>query len=311
MAERFCTDHALAGKAGDRLRRCETCGVVASSPTPQFDYEAAYFTNGADGGYDFNAQFALDFDAARFIPELDRLALHGGPGTLLDVGCATGTYLVRAQERGWRVAGVESAAFARQEAARRTNSTVVAFCEELPPGQTFDVVTLHHVLEHVHNPVAFLRDSIMPRVGGRLLIEVPNFNSLAARIFGPRWRDLRPEQHVYHYTADSLAAVIEAAGMRVNEIYSLWQPLWSLRATAELAELMRGLLSGVDQRWTDAPSRDVGDSARRQADYRRPGPARRALGEMSRLATRPIVSALESRGLGERLVAIALRGGPR
>jgi SAM-dependent methyltransferase len=310
MAERFCTVHTWTGQPSDRLRRCQTCGVVGSSPTPQFDYEAAYFTDGSEGGYDFEAQFAVDFDAARFIPELDRLAQRA-PGTLLDVGCATGTYLVHAQERGWRVSGVESAAFARREAARRTNATVVACCEELPAGQTFDLVTLHHVLEHVHAPVAFLRDSIVPRVGGRLLIEVPNFNSLAARVYGPRWRDLRPEQHVFHYTSDLLAAVLESAGLRVVETYSLWQPLWSLRATVELAELLRGLAAGVDRRWTDEPSRDAGDSARRQAHYRRPTSARRALIAASRVGSRPIVRRLESRGLGERLVAIAAPGGRR
>ena len=306
MGERFCLDHAWAGPAANRLRRCTSCGVVGSSPPPRFDYEAAYFTDGAGGGYDFHAQFAVDHDAARFIPELDALARrHGGPGSLLDVGCATGSYLVHAQARGWRVTGVESAAFARQEAARRTNATVVERCEDLPADQTFDVVTLHHVLEHVHTPVAFLRDSIVPRVGGTLLVEVPNFDSLAARVYGPRWRDLRPEQHVFHYTPHVLAAVVEAAGLRVRRIYSLWQPLWSVRATVELAALLQGLLKGVDRRWTDAPPLDAGESARRQADYRRATGLRGAAAATSRILCRPVVKALEAERLGDRLIVEA------
>ena len=305
MVDRFCVDHAWADGAADRLRRCATCGIVASSPAPRFDYEAAYFTDGADGGYDFDAQFAVDFDAARFIPELAALERRGGTGSLLDVGCATGTYLVHAQARGWQVTGVESAQFARQEAARRTSATVAARCEDLPAGQTFDVVTLHHVLEHVHAPVDFLRDSVVPRVGGRLLVEVPNFESLAARVYGRRWRDLRPEQHVYHYTRDKLAAVVEAAGLRVRQRYSLWQPLWSLRATVELADLLFGLTIGVDQRWTNAPALAAGDSARSQASYQRRTGWRRAAADVSRIACRPVVRVLESRGLGERLVVVA------
>jgi SAM-dependent methyltransferase len=221
------------------------------------------------------------------------------------VGCATGTYLAHAQARGWRVTGVESAAFARQQAARRTKGTVVARCEDLPASQTFDVVTLHHVLEHVHAPVDFLRDSIVPRVGGRLLVEVPNFDSLAARVYGRRWRDLRPEQHVYHYTRDKLASVVETAGLRVCQAYSLWQPLWSLRATVELADLLFGLMIGVDQRWTNTPALAAGDSARSQASYRRRTGLRRAAAEVSRMACRPVVRVLESRGLGERLVVVA------
>ena len=305
MGERFCSTHVWSGVAEHSLRRCTTCGVVGSSPTPSFDYDAQYFTNGAAGGYDFDAQFARDFDHARFVPELAQLSNAVKPGSLLDVGCATGTYLVHAQAVGWQVTGVESAAFAREEAARRTGAAVVARCEDLPPGQTFDVVTLHHVLEHVHAPVEFLRDSIVPRVRGRLIVEVPNFDSLSARVYGPRWRDLRPEQHVYHYTRESLAAVIESAGLQVREIYTLWQPLWSLRAAMELSELLRGLLAGVDRRWAAAPAHDAGDSARKQAHYRRPTGLRRAAARSSQVLCRPAVKALEARGLGERLVVHA------
>lgn len=305
MVDRFCGDHAWVGDAADRLQRCATCGIVASSPPPRFDYEAAYFTGGAGGGYDFDAQFAVDSDAARFIPELAALERYAGTGSLLDVGCATGTYLAHAQARGWQVSGVESAEFARQEAARRTNATVVARCEDLSAGQTFDVVTLHHVLEHVHAPVDFLRDSVVPRVGRWLLVEVPNFDSLAARVYGRRWRDLRPEQHVYHYTRDQLAAVIEKAGLRVRQAYSVWQPLWSLRATVELVDQLLGLMIGVDRRWRNTPVLAPADSSRSQARYARRTGLRRAAAEGTRIACRPVVRVLESRGLGERLVVVA------
>ena len=302
-------EHAWTDTGGGRLRQCKVCSLVATARVPAFDYEDEYFTDPLSGGYDFAADFSVDFDTARFEGELDRLAAAGLRGTLLDVGCATGTYMAAAQRRGWTVSGVETAAFAREEAARRTGSLVTASCEALPAGQRYDLVTLHHVLEHLHEPVAFLRDTLAPRVGRRLLIEVPHFDSLASRVYGSQWRDLRLEQHVCHYTGPTLSRLLTAAGFRVTRVYTLWQPLWSLRANLELARLVAGGLRGADRRWEAA---DVvpGPSDEKGA-YRRPAGGRRLLVGATALLTRPVVSLLERQGYGDRLVVEAEPGDRR
>jgi len=314
-----CETHSWVETGGGRLRRCSACGLVSTSQVPAFAYEDDYFTDAASGGYDFAADFSIDFDTARFAGELERLEQQGMGGTLLDVGCATGTYMEAAQKRGWTVTGVETADFARQHAAARTASLVTASCDELPAGQRYDLVTLHHVLEHLHEPVAFLRDTLAPRVGGRLLIEVPNFDSLASRVYGSRWRDLRLEQHVSHFTGPTLAGVLAAAGFRVRRVYTLWQPLWSLRANVELAQLAAGGLRGVDRRWESPPAsgaqngeNDARDDARDdKGRYRRPSGIRRMAVRATAVASRPLVSALERRGRGDRLVVEAEPGDRR
>ena len=80
------------------------------------------------------------------------------------MGCATGSYLEHAAAKGWRVSGVEGSPFARQQASDRLGIPVRSSLSELAPGERFDVVTLHHVLEHVIDPVPFLRDEVAPRV---------------------------------------------------------------------------------------------------------------------------------------------------
>jgi SAM-dependent methyltransferase len=315
--EAICT-HAWVTTGGGRLKRCSSCDLVVTAQVPTFEYEADYFTDPTRGGYDFAADFSMDFDLARFEGELARLESQAMHGTLLDIGCATGTYLEAAQRRGWTVAGVETAEFARLEAARRTSALVTASCEELPSGARYDLVTLHHVLEHVHEPIAFLRDTVAPRVGRRLLIEVPNFGSLASRVYGSKWRDLRLEQHVCHYTGTTLSRVVTAAGLRVRRVYTLWQPLWSLRANLELAQLAAGGLRGVDRRWE--PSDHIGSHdgvsqngtgggyVDEKGSYRRPTGLRRSAVRMTALVSRPLVSALERRGHGDRLVVEAEPG---
>lgn len=299
-----CVEHAFVPSAGGRLARCAACGLVATARAPRYEYDARYFTDEAGGGYDFDDAHSRAFDQARFSSELDRLGRRGIQGTLLDVGCATGAYLCEAVARGWTATGVEVAEFARLEAARRAGVTVVPSCDDLPAGRRFDLVTLHHVLEHVDDPVSFLREAIVPRVGGRLLIEVPNFDSLPSRVRGPAWGDLRLEQHVCHYTSATLSRVVEAAGLRVDRAYSLWEPLWSLSATVELGRLVAAAATGVDRRWE--PPSDVTVSTHNKRGYRPPTGARRALTVLSAAACRPITGALAAAGLGARLVVEAV-----
>jgi hypothetical protein len=154
------------------------------------------------------------------------------------------------------------------------------------------------VLEHIHEPVAFLRDAVRPRVRRRLLIEVPNFASLHARAAGPGWRDLRPEQHVCHYEPESLRKVLTAAGYHVVRVYTRWQPLWSVHAARELVATLPALV-GVSTPPRVATPRGPDLPA---TSYTPPRGLRQALVESSRLAMLPLVRLLEARGFGERLV---------
>jgi hypothetical protein len=173
----------------------------------------------------------------------------------------------------------------------------------LPAGRSFDVVTLHHVLEHIHEPLPFLRDEVAPRVGRLLVVEVPNFSSLASRVHGPRWRDLRPDQHVFHYTPALLSRLLSLAGFRPVRVTTLWEPLWSLRTALNSLRLLPGLARRPRH---DAP-RPAGGLAgvSDPAEYRRPTGLRLVLTEASRLALWPMIRGLELAGLGERLVVEA------
>lgn len=286
------------------LARCTRCGLVATARRPDFTYRTGYFTGDEGGGYDFDSPFAQAYDDARFGDELDRLERQGLHGSVLDIGCAVGRFLQAAQSRGWRVSGVEVADFAREQASSRLGIDVVASLEGLPPGSRYDVVTLHHVLEHVHDPLPFLREAVAPRVGRRLLVEVPNFASLASRANGAQWQDLRPEQHVCHYDSSTIAHLARAAGFRIVRVYTLSTPLWTLRTATQLLGSLPALLlkrpSGEQAAAAAALSGSIG--------YRQPRGARFLAARASYVALRPLVRALEAGGLGERLVLEAAPG---
>jgi hypothetical protein len=89
------------------------------------------------------------------------------------------------------------------------------------PGQRFDVVSLIHVMEHIHDPVPFLArvtEHLSPQ--GRVFICLPNYNSLMRRVRGDTWYGLGTDQHVWQYEAGSLARLVEKSGFKVESVFN-------------------------------------------------------------------------------------------
>jgi SAM-dependent methyltransferase len=170
----------------------------------------------------------------RFVPLLrDRAVLsHGGfrarpGGRILDVGAGSGIFVARLRALGWDAVGVEPDPTAAAGARSRHGGDVrTGTLEEqrLPDG-SFDAVHLSHVLEHVHEPGALLRECRrVLRPGGRLVVLTPNAESLGHRLQGRGWRGLEPPRHLHVFTSRSLRRALRDAGFRAE-----------VRSTARLA----------------------------------------------------------------------------
>jgi SAM-dependent methyltransferase len=101
--------------------------------------------------------------------------------------------------------------------------------------RTFDVVTMWHSLEHVHDPMTALREAYrLLAPGGRLLVAVPNIDSLAFRWFGSAWYGLDLPRHLTHFAPWTLQLMLERVGFRVGPIRMVRHSDW-LRCSARLA----------------------------------------------------------------------------
>jgi 2-polyprenyl-3-methyl-5-hydroxy-6-metoxy-1,4-benzoquinol methylase len=178
----------------------------------------------------------------------DRLVRHApapfGSQRLLDVGCSNGGYLALMRELGWDTAGIEPDEGAVAQARSRGLSVRRGVITDLTPeiDGTFDYITLGHVLEHVHDPVAALgavRSVLAP--GGIVWIATPNLRSLNHRVFGRHWRALDPPRHLVLFTPGSLTALVRQVGFTdVHQARPIASAAWNIRESLGVLGLHRG-----------------------------------------------------------------------
>jgi len=143
------------------------------------------------------------------------------PIRILDVGCGSGTLLGRLKESGFDVLGVDFSAEASAIARTENNVEVIvgSLRDARFAAQSFDVVTLFHVMEHVLNPREVLAEvRRILRANGRLVVQVPNIESWQFRLFGAQWYGLDIPRHVIDYSADSLQKLLRESGFRVDRV---------------------------------------------------------------------------------------------
>lgn len=143
-------------------------------------------------------------------------------GSLLEVGCGSGRYLDLMRALGWkRVVGVDFSAKAVEQA--KDTLGIEAYCGELRnvglEPDSFDAVSLSHTLEHVPDPIAFLRDiSRVMKPGARLAIIVPNVESFSSRLYRDYWLALEPPRHLVNFNRRALSMALERAGFSIDTL---------------------------------------------------------------------------------------------
>ena len=196
---------------------CTVCGLVWTNPRPTAADMNAYYETSYRADYKGHRAPPVRKIVRGFLGAADRRpALRRfGARTMLDVGCGAGelVYLMRRDgvDASGLEPGVEFADFARTvlhvpvQTAPVDSATIQA--------ESQDLVTMFHALEHVPDPltvVTTVRRWI--RQGGHLVVEVPN---ISARVQAPN--HLYHYAHLHHFTGSTLAALGQAAGLRLVE----------------------------------------------------------------------------------------------
>ncbi|MGH2498741.1 MAG: class I SAM-dependent methyltransferase [Candidatus Limnocylindria bacterium] len=177
---------------------------------------------GIAGGYDQVPTYLRN--------RLAEMARRCGPGSLLDLGCATGLFVAYARSQGWNAVGVETSSWAASEGRKRFGVEIFECpLEDVPIAPaTFDVVHANHVLEHVADPVGTLRSAFrLLRPGGLLYVEVPQElkQPLADWIVALRHprqpTAFAPNYHLLYFSKRGLLLAARRAGFEMESLRNL------------------------------------------------------------------------------------------
>lgn len=152
---------------------------------------------------------------ARSVMRIIRDYGDSGHRTLLDVGAHTGSLVQEALRVGFDASGIEPNASVVARAQEQGIPLTQGSLRDLPQEKSFDIITMFHVLEHVQDPVAMLRNvqgHLNP--GGFFIVEVPNFDSYLARKDGPGWKFVALE-HLFYFTQRGLTDLLSQEGFSV------------------------------------------------------------------------------------------------
>jgi SAM-dependent methyltransferase len=206
-------------KDGFHYVRCLRCGLVYVTPRlrDHLLQQDKFYQVVTGGNLEAAAEWGRNPRRMRSLIQAARSYLpYKRNGILLDVGCGFGAFLEAAKSVGWRVCGVE-VAFAPASIAARHHDVFYGLLSDAPyEPNSFDVVRLNNVIEHVPSPWALLQDiRRVIRPGGLLFISTPNVTSFTATLQGMGWRYVQGENHIYLFGLRTIGRLLEIAGFKV------------------------------------------------------------------------------------------------
>lgn len=142
-------------------------------------------------------------------------------GRILDIGAGTGDFLLEAKNQNWDILGIEPNDKAKGIAAGKG----IKFGDTIEKleSNSFDVITMWHVLEHVpdvEHQVAELKRLLKP--SGTIIIAVPNFKSYDANHYKEFWAAYDVPRHLWHFSKTAIEKLFDKQNMNLEDIKPMW-----------------------------------------------------------------------------------------
>ncbi len=162
---------------------------------------------------------------------------------LLDLGCGNGDFLKLAEGADWQAVGLDFDIQALGIAEGRDVRVVAGTAESLPFGdESFNVVTLSHVLEHIHDPFGVISEVWrVLKPGGLVWLSTPNIHSLIHRRYGRFWYSLQSPYHLVLFSENGIRELLQCANF---EAISLHRRGWHVRNRMAFSNALKSGQSG-------------------------------------------------------------------
>ena len=214
-----------------QIIQCRNCTLKYTDPVPNKEDIVPY--------YNFPAYISHTDDNTGFINKLYHRVRNytltqktnwvqslftGHKGQLLEVGAGTGAFAHAMTKKGWAVTALEPDTTSRARALA-TYQIKIAPMEELHALSVnkFDVITLWHVLEHVHDLNEYLSTFYkLLKPNGRLIIAVPNYTSYDAQYYQKYWAAYDVPRHLYHFSPTAMEYLSKKYKMQIVSMRPMW-----------------------------------------------------------------------------------------
>jgi 2-polyprenyl-3-methyl-5-hydroxy-6-metoxy-1,4-benzoquinol methylase len=203
---------------------CENCGFKFTNPRPDKGNIGSYYESENYISHSNTNKGIINkaYQIVRSIAIKDKVELVNSlskKGNLLDYGCGTGYFLAACQKDGWEVSGYEPNDTARKQAEETLGKTIEKVSLEKFQPDTFELITLWHVLEHVHTlneTFQQLRSLLKPN--GIMLVAVPNADSLDAKKYKDNWAAYDVPRHLYHFNQPTMNRFLKKHKMELLNV---------------------------------------------------------------------------------------------
>ena len=205
-----------------RIVICTKCGLIYTNPRLKNKYlkelySEEYFKNDHSSilGYSNYLQDQKNI-IKTFDKRLKAIEAFVFPGKLLDIGCATGFFMHSAKIRGWKVEGVEISEYAASY-AKECFAFKIYVGDVLQinlPANTYDLITMWDVVEHLTNPVEVIQALKRTlKKNGLLVFSTPDVGSLPAKLIKHKWIGYKlSDEHLTYFSKKTIVLLLEKAG---------------------------------------------------------------------------------------------------
>lgn len=206
-----------------KVVRCRNCGLVFTNPQPEAKLIEDHYQ---EGYYREWIEKQMKKRISMWKKRLKELKGYRVRGRLLDVGCGLGTFLKLAEEEKFEIQGTELSEYVSRYA--KENLGIDVFRGSLEdahfPGESFDVVTVWHTLEHLPDPKSTLKEiNRLMKKEGLLVVATPNLSNHITRILYliAKRKKLKlfssqaKEWHLYHFSENTLSSMLKATGFEI------------------------------------------------------------------------------------------------
>jgi 2-polyprenyl-3-methyl-5-hydroxy-6-metoxy-1,4-benzoquinol methylase len=145
-------------------------------------------------------------------------------GNLLDIGCGTGAFINIMKQSSWSVTGLEPDSTASEKAGKlygikpQPSEALFHLTEN-----NYDVITMWHVLEHVHKLDEYINQcKKLLKPTGVLIIAVPNHTSYDASFYKENWAAYDVPRHLYHFSPEGMSLLMQRHGLKVDKVKPMW-----------------------------------------------------------------------------------------